>query len=107
MFGVVVIWEENGVHRPRGWSGRGREACAPAAGGRESGQTRRGGSAVRRPSSGRSPWAPPHHRAVVIHPPTGPIDGRVTVPGSKSLTNRALLLAAVAEGDRKSVAEGK
>jgi len=53
---------------------------------------------VRRPSSGRSPWAPPHHRAVVIHPPTGPIDGRVTVPGSKSLTNRALLLAAVAEG---------
>src|SRR5690606_27985481 len=103
----TVITGREGGPGARGWSGRGREACAPAAGGRESGQTRRGGSAVRRPSSGRSPWAPPHHRAVVIHPPTGPIDGRVTVPGSKSLTNRALLLAAVAEGDRKSVAEGK
>ncbi|MEM7250107.1 MAG: 3-phosphoshikimate 1-carboxyvinyltransferase [Pseudomonadota bacterium] len=35
-------------------------------------------------------------RAVV--PPSGPIDGPVLLPGSKSLTNRALLLAACAKG---------
>ena len=31
-------------------------------------------------------------------PPTEPLSGRVSLPGSKSLTNRALLLAALAEG---------
>jgi len=31
--------------------------------------------------------------------PRGPLDARVRVPGSKSLTNRALLVAALAEGD--------
>lgn len=36
------------------------------------------------------PWPAPH--------PTGPVDGTVRVPGSKSLTNRWLLLAALAEG---------
>lgn len=50
------------------------------------------------PSAGRSPWAPPQHQAVVIGPPARPIDATVTVPGSKSFSNRALLLAAVAEG---------
>lgn len=35
---------------------------------------------------------------IAIHPVDGPIDATVTVPGSKSLTNRALLLAALAEG---------
>ena len=34
-----------------------------------------------------------------MQPVTGPIDAAVTVPGSKSLTNRALLLAALADGD--------
>jgi 3-phosphoshikimate 1-carboxyvinyltransferase len=29
----------------------------------------------------------------------GPLDGRVSVPGSKSITNRALLLAALADGE--------
>lgn len=48
--------------------------------------------------AGRSPWAPPRYRAVVVGPSPHPIDAVVTVPGSKSLTNRALLLAAVAEG---------
>ena len=33
-----------------------------------------------------------------IHPVSHPIDGTVRVPGSKSITNRALLLAALAQG---------
>ncbi|MFT4288230.1 3-phosphoshikimate 1-carboxyvinyltransferase [Nocardioides sp.] len=36
------------------------------------------------------PWPAPHAR--------GPVDAVVTLPGSKSLTNRALLLAAIADG---------
>jgi 3-phosphoshikimate 1-carboxyvinyltransferase len=32
-------------------------------------------------------------------PPLGPLEATVTVPGSKSLTNRALLVAALAEGE--------
>jgi 3-phosphoshikimate 1-carboxyvinyltransferase len=39
-----------------------------------------------------------------IHPVSLPISGTVTIPGSKSITNRALLLAALAEG--KSRIEG-
>jgi 3-phosphoshikimate 1-carboxyvinyltransferase len=31
----------------------------------------------------------------------GPLDGRVSVPGSKSITNRALLLAALADGESR------
>src|SRR4029450_10243172 len=31
--------------------------------------------------------------------PRGPLDARVRVPGSKSVTNRALLAAALAEGE--------
>lgn len=33
-----------------------------------------------------------------VHPPAAPVNATVTVPGSKSLTNRALLLAALATG---------
>jgi len=36
--------------------------------------------------------------ALSIAPLTGPLDATVTVPGSKSLTNRALLIAALASG---------
>ncbi len=36
--------------------------------------------------------------ALTIIPPSGPLSGRVSPPGSKSITNRALLLAALAEG---------
>jgi 3-phosphoshikimate 1-carboxyvinyltransferase len=36
--------------------------------------------------------------ALTIVPPTHPLVGRVSPPGSKSITNRALLLAALAEG---------
>src|SRR3954470_10496866 len=35
---------------------------------------------------------------LTILPPSGPLRGRVTPPGSKSITNRALLLAALAQG---------
>ena len=31
--------------------------------------------------------------------PRGPLEARVRVPGSKSITNRALLIAALAEGE--------
>lgn len=50
------------------------------------------------PPAGRSPWAPPRHAAVVLEPPQRPIDAELSVPGSKSFANRALLLAAVSEG---------
>ncbi len=33
-----------------------------------------------------------------LQPPSGPVDARVRVPGSKSITNRALVAAALAEG---------
>jgi 3-phosphoshikimate 1-carboxyvinyltransferase len=36
---------------------------------------------------------------LIIHPPATPPDTAVTIPGSKSVTNRALILAALAEGD--------
>jgi 3-phosphoshikimate 1-carboxyvinyltransferase len=36
--------------------------------------------------------------ALTITPPQGPLAGRLTPPGSKSITNRALLLAALADG---------
>ena len=37
-------------------------------------------------------------RAVAVMPPAGPLRGRVAPPGSKSITNRALLLAGLAAG---------
>jgi 3-phosphoshikimate 1-carboxyvinyltransferase len=37
-------------------------------------------------------------RVRAVEPVTGPLDATVTVPGSKSLTNRALVCAALAEG---------
>jgi 3-phosphoshikimate 1-carboxyvinyltransferase len=37
-------------------------------------------------------------QALTIIPVDGPLNGRVTPPGSKSITNRALLLAALAKG---------
>jgi 3-phosphoshikimate 1-carboxyvinyltransferase len=36
--------------------------------------------------------------ALTIVPVDGPLQGRVTPPGSKSITNRVLLLAALAKG---------
>ena len=38
-------------------------------------------------------------RALTITPVSAPLSGHVTPPGSKSITNRALLLAALAKGD--------
>src|SRR5205814_235479 len=34
-----------------------------------------------------------------IRPLAGPLDATLTLPGSKSLTNRALVIAALADGD--------
>ena len=42
------------------------------------------------PLTSRDPWPAPYAVA--------PVDARVSVPGSKSMTNRALILAAIAEG---------
>jgi 3-phosphoshikimate 1-carboxyvinyltransferase len=39
-----------------------------------------------------------HLNSLTITPPDHPLVGRVVVPGSKSITNRALLLAALAKG---------
>ncbi len=46
---------------------------------------------------------PPSTRsdALLIIPPNRPVLGRVTPPGSKSITNRALLLAALAKGESR------
>ena len=41
---------------------------------------------------------------IEIKPLTGPLDARVVLPGSKSITNRAMLLAALAQG--RSVIDG-
>ncbi|CAG7630487.1 3-phosphoshikimate 1-carboxyvinyltransferase [Paenibacillus allorhizosphaerae] len=47
----------------------------------------------------RSPWSRYNDKqAVKISPPPVPVDAEITVPGSKSMTNRALLIAALAEG---------
>mgnify|MGYP003403034104 CR=1 FL=1 len=39
-----------------------------------------------------------HKPALLVEPIGHPVDAMVSVPGSKSLTNRALLCAALAEG---------
>ena len=43
-------------------------------------------------------------RALPLHPPDGPVDASVRPPGSKSITNRALIAAALAAG--RSVLSG-
>ena len=40
----------------------------------------------------------PHPLSVTLTPPQRPLKGRLALPGSKSITNRALLLAALASG---------
>ena len=37
-------------------------------------------------------------KTVTVTPPNAPLNGKVAPPGSKSITNRALLLAALAKG---------
>ncbi|MCC2686414.1 MAG: AroA2 [Paenibacillaceae bacterium] len=47
----------------------------------------------------RSPWSTNGDKQEVrIHPPRGAVKGTIRVTGSKSMTNRALILAALAEG---------
>ncbi|MBW8882109.1 MAG: hypothetical protein JF615_12025, partial [Asticcacaulis sp.] len=43
-----------------------------------------------------SPSSPP--AAVRLVPPKGSLSGRIALPGSKSITNRVLLIAALADG---------
>lgn len=48
---------------------------------------------------GRSAWAwRPPTATVVVSPSVGPVDGDVFIPGSKSFANRALIVAALADG---------
>lgn len=50
----------------------------------------------------RSPWTPlTGVKTVVISPSKKRINGSVTIPGSKSLTNRALIMGALANGKSK------
>lgn len=61
-------------------------------------------SSTAQPSS-RSPWAALHGVAMArVSPLDGPLDVEIRVPGSKSYTNRALIMAAVASG--RSVLRG-
>ncbi|MDQ1913466.1 3-phosphoshikimate 1-carboxyvinyltransferase [Paenibacillus sp. GD4] len=47
----------------------------------------------------RSPWSMNHEKPMItIHPPKAAVAGTITLSGSKSLTNRALIIAALAEG---------
>jgi len=47
----------------------------------------------------RSPWSTHNDKQEVrINPPQSPVKGSIRVPGSKSLTNRALIMAALADG---------
>lgn len=46
----------------------------------------------------RSPWALHDVSEAVISPMTSPVDADILVPGSKSFTNRALIVAALARG---------
>ncbi|MFD1675194.1 3-phosphoshikimate 1-carboxyvinyltransferase [Alicyclobacillus fodiniaquatilis] len=46
----------------------------------------------------RSPWALHDVKTATIEPPDGPIEADVLIPGSKSFTNRALIVAALAQG---------
>nr|WP_206830204.1 3-phosphoshikimate 1-carboxyvinyltransferase [Alicyclobacillus fructus] len=47
----------------------------------------------------RSPWALEGYRLARVGPVRAPVDADVRVPGSKSVTNRALVIAAIAEGE--------
>src|SRR5689334_19520169 len=47
----------------------------------------------------RGPMAAANAAGILIKPVTRPVQGTVRPPGSKSLTNRALVVAALAEGN--------
>ncbi|MHB8519577.1 MAG: 3-phosphoshikimate 1-carboxyvinyltransferase [Limisphaerales bacterium] len=56
--------------------------------------------------TGLPPWKLETHNAsmplpelILIEPLAGPVRAEITVPGSKSITNRALILAALADGE--------
>jgi len=50
----------------------------------------------------RSPWTPlTGVKTIVVSPSEKRINGSVTIPGSKSLTNRALIMGALANGKSK------
>ncbi|EGL82871.1 3-phosphoshikimate 1-carboxyvinyltransferase [Caldalkalibacillus thermarum TA2.A1] len=52
--------------------------------------------------SSRSPWSQvTHYRLAEIKPVVEPISARLRVPGSKSFTNRALTIAALAKGQSR------
>jgi 3-phosphoshikimate 1-carboxyvinyltransferase len=47
----------------------------------------------------QSPWSNyTNNEAVLITPSASPVNGDITIPGSKSMTNRALIMAALATG---------
>lgn len=58
----------------------------------------RAGCRSRAWASGATGWEARAVDVLALHPPSGPVDARFGVPGSKSLTNRALVAAALAEG---------
>ena len=47
---------------------------------------------------GRSPWATPKANLAEIFPVYPSFESKMSLPGSKSFTNRGVLIASVAEG---------
>lgn len=53
------------------------------------------------PSAALSPWGARRHAHVEVSPIAHPFKASVTLPGSKSFTNRALIIASVARGESR------
>lgn len=53
---------------------------------------------MKKSSEALSPWGMPPAESVEVYPLEGPFDAVLALPGSKSFTNRALVMAAVAKG---------
>src|SRR5690606_37115639 len=89
---------EHRRHRDRALGRRARGRPDPARGGRAGGPPGAGAHGGGPPPGG----APPPMTGVLdIEPVAAPFDVDVQVPGSKSLTNRALLCAALARGSSR------
>src|SRR5690349_5958460 len=83
--------------RCRSWSARATRRGSPNSLSRPSNVATRGAAALDRPLP-NSPLMPLPDLIEIV-PLTKPVQAQITVPGSKSITNRALILAALASGE--------
>src|ERR1700744_6544114 len=56
---------------------------------------------MKKNSEALSPWGMPPAQSVEVYPLEAPINATLALPGSKSFTNRALVLAALCKGTSK------